>query len=199
MDEAIASIVAFVEGRMEPAAFEITLHSDPEIERTLNDDTTLKRSTYVGTSTFLFLAQQDFSSPVGVLNAQGALSQFLERKGIAFRPTHAHAELYDVILDAQPRWLNVPADWLKQNVLAAAEGREGKELRDWLRKRLLELFRYRDKPPKWIQSPQWPIGENGPLVFLGQLRIPDYFHDEAAAFVFHDPETGCCETVIQVY
>jgi hypothetical protein len=197
MDEAIASIVAFVEGRIEPADFEKLLHNEPEIERTLNDDP--KPATYVGTSTFLFVVQQDFESSGGVLNVHGALSQFLERRQIPFRPIKAYAELYDIILKAQPRWLDVSADWLKKHVLSVAEGRKGKELRDWLRTRLLELFKYRDKPPKWIQNPNWTISENGPLVFLGQMRIPDYFHDEAAAYLFHDPKTGCCETVIQVY
>src|SRR6185369_12750037 len=98
-----------------------------------------------------------------VLNVHGALSQFLERKQVPFQPTKAHEELHDIILSAQPAWLYVATDWLKKNVLAASEGRNGKELRDWLRARLLELFKYRGKPPKWIQSPNWPIGENGPL------------------------------------
>jgi hypothetical protein len=199
MDETIASIVAFVEGRTESADFEKRLYNDPAIESALNDDPTLKPGTYIGKSTYLFVVEQEFESPGGVLNVHGALSQFLERRQIPFRPTKVYAELFDIILKAQPRWLDVRADWLKKNVLSAAEGRKGNELRDWLRSRLLDLFKYREKPPKWIQSPNWPIGENGPLVFLGQLKIPNYFHDEAAAYVFHDPTTGCCETVIQVY
>jgi hypothetical protein len=199
MDDAIATIVAFVEGRIEPGDFEKRLYNDPAMESALNNDPTLKPGTYIGTSTYLFVADQDFESPGGVLNVHGAVCQFLERKQIPFRPTKVYAELYNIILKAQPRWLDVRADWLKKNVLSAAEGRKGKELRDWLRARLLELFKYRVKPPKWIQSPNWPIGENGPLVFLGQLRIADYFHDEAAVYVFHDPTTGRCETVLQVH
>jgi hypothetical protein len=199
MDEAIATIVAFVEGRMSATDFEKRLYSDPEIERALNDDPTLKPGTYVGTSTFLFVVQQDFASPAGVLNVQGALAQFLERRQVPVRPTEDYAELYDTILEAQPRWLGVPVEWVHKNLLPKAGERTGKELRDWLRGRFLELFTFCGKPPKWIQGPNWPIGENGPLVFLGQLKIPDYFHDEAAAYVFHDPKTGRCETVVQVY
>jgi hypothetical protein len=199
MDDVIANIVAFVEGRIEPADFEKHLYNDPAIESTLNNDPTLKPGTYTGKSTYLFVVEQDFESPGGVLNVHGALSQFLERKQIPFRPTKAYAELYDLILKTQPRRLDVRADWLKKNVLSAAEGRKGKELRDWLLARLLELFKYTEKPPKWIQSPDSPIGANEPLVFLGQMKIPSYFHDEAAAYVFHDPATGHCETVIQVY
>jgi len=171
MEPTIASILAFVEGRMDAKDFEKLLYTDTEFERTLNDDPTLAAGTYIGSSTFLFVIQQDFTSPSGVLNVQGALSQFLDRKRIPCKPTKAYADFHNIILSAQPRWLNVPVDWLKENVLPAADGRKKKELRDWLRQRLLDLFRYRDKPPKWIQSPSWPIGENGPLVFLGQMRI----------------------------
>ena len=199
VDESIGAIVAFVEGRIEPVDFGKMLHEKPDIERVLNDDPTLKAGTYIGTNTFQFILEQDISSPGGVLNIHGALSQFLERKQIAFKPTKVYSDFYNLILSAQPRWLGVSIDWLKQNVLSAAGDRKKKELRDWLRQRLLELFKYRDKPPKWIQSPNWPIGENGPLVFLGQMRISNYFHDEAAAYVFHDPKTGRCETVIQVH
>jgi hypothetical protein len=199
MAEAIKTIVDFVEGRLEPSELEKLLYNDPAMERALNDDALLKPGTYIGTSTFLFVIEQDFGNPGGILNVHGALSQFLERKQIAFKPTKAYSELYDIILTAQPGWLDVPVDWLNQRVLSAAGNRKKKELRDWLRQRLVEMFKYRDKPPKWIQSPNWPINENGPLVFLGQMRIPNYFHDEAVAYVFHDPKTGRCETVIQVY
>jgi hypothetical protein len=199
MDAAIATIVDFVEGRISPAEFEQPLYHDPAIENALNDDPALKPGTYVGSSTYLFVIEQDFKCPGGVLSVHGALSEFLDRKGVPYRATKAYAEFFDIILKAQPRWLNVRADWLQRNVLDGADGRTGRELQDWLRVRLLELFRYRDKPPKWIQSPNWPIAESGPLVFLGQMKITDYFHDEAAVYVFHDPATGRCETVIQVY
>jgi hypothetical protein len=198
MDDALATIVAFVEGRLATEEFEQKLYHDPEIERVLNDDPTLRPGTYVGSSAFLFAIEQDFKSPSGVLNVHGALQDFLERRQIPFKPTKVHDELHKILLDAQPRWLDAPVRWLKDHVLPAAEGLKGKELRAWLRARLLELFKYRSKPPKWIQGPNWPINENGPLVFLGQLPITDYFHDDAAVYVFLDPKTGTCETVIQV-
>ena len=43
MDEAIASIVAFVEGRLEPAEFEKRLYNDPMIERALSLRSGLRR------------------------------------------------------------------------------------------------------------------------------------------------------------
>ena len=99
----------------------------------------------------------------------------------------------------QPDWLDVDLNWLEQYVIPEAGGLAGPELEEWLKNRLLALFRCVAEPPEWIQDPDWPINENGPLVFLGQLSVFNYFHDEAAAYVFHDPTTGACETIVQVF
>ncbi len=42
-----ASIVAFVEGRVEAAEFEQRLYNDPAIEIALNDDPTLRLTSYI--------------------------------------------------------------------------------------------------------------------------------------------------------
>ena len=83
--------------------------------------------------------------------------------------------------------------------MSKAGERQGAELKKWLSSELLRCFRYSDKPPRWIQNPNWPIGKNGPFVFLGQIKVVNYFHDEAAIYVFHDPTTGEFYNVSQVY
>jgi hypothetical protein len=187
MDDAIASIVAFVEGRTEPADFETRLYNDPAIEAALNDDPTLKPGTYIGASTFLFVVEQDFESPGGVLNVHGALSQFLERKQIPFRPTKAYSQLYDIILKAQPGWLNVPVDWLKKNVLSAADGRKGKELRVWLREpdENPRLLSRRSGSVPFSRSNDWPLrnGDSGILSGSGEQSV---VLDRAGITVFRD-------------
>ena len=99
---------------------------------------------------------------------------------------------------AQPGWLDADARYIQEQFLSRAGARTGSDLREWLRSELLAAFRYVENPPSWIQSPEWPIGADGPLVFLGQLEIEKYFHDAAAAYVFHDPKSGECTTVVQV-
>ena len=87
-------------------------------------------------------------------------------------------------------------------MLPEAGERSGDELKQWLEHRFLELFRYLDKPPDWIQDGTWPVNENGPLVFLGQLPVHRYFGDEGAVYVFHDQIAGGasdCVTMIQMY
>ena len=82
--------------------------------------------------------------------------------------------------------------------MPAAGPRTGEDLKEWLHAELLKRFKYVSNPPEWIQNPHWPIHENGPMVFLGQVEVKGYFHDEAAVYVFHDPKSGACETIIQV-
>ena len=63
----------------------------------------------------------------------------------------------------------------------------------------LAKFKYVSKPPRWLQNPEWLMSaDEEPLVFLGQLTVEHFFHDRAAVYVFYNPQTNACETVVQV-
>jgi len=195
---AIDTLVGFVEGRVQAEELERALQQAPEMEALLADDPNLPPHSYVGSSVFLFLLQLDLADPGDLLSAQGALSDWLDRHAIGHSKSAEPQEFYDLLLAAQPGWLEVDAKWLQDELVTKAEGRKGDALRAWLHAQLIDRFRYVSDPPDWIQSPSWPIGSNGPLVFLGQVEVRKYFHDAAAAYVFHDPVSGECTTVIQV-
>jgi hypothetical protein len=100
---------------------------------------------------------------------------------------------------AWPSWLDVDSKFLQNHILAQAPiGLKKAALVKWIKARLSELFTFAAKPPHWLQSPQWPIRDAKPLVFLGQIAVKYYFHDAAAVFVFYDPMAGECVTVLQV-
>lgn len=163
MDESLQTVLDFVEGRISGKEFEKKVYSDPLIERLLQDESLKWHNTYIKNDPYHFLIGLNYDDPSDVLNAQGAMELFLERKGIAFNRTTAHSQLHDLLLDAQPGWLYVDTAYLQEHVLPEAGGLQGKELKAWLGARLRELFRYHKKPPKWIQNPAWPITENGPM------------------------------------
>ena len=193
-------VVGFVEGKVPPAAFAECLYENQALETFLSDPSLEWGSTYIVTNPYYYCLELDYGTTRGVLNAKGALQLFLDRKGIAATPDKATEQRHDLLTKVQPGWLDVDLDWLERTVLPEAGDRTGKNLETWLKGRLRELFRCRKRPPRWIQNPDWPIGENGPLYFLGQIAIDDceLFHDEAAAFVFLDPTTGATATIIQV-
>lgn len=191
-------VADFVEGRLSPAEFESQLASRPELELLLDDDPNRPQHSYVGRSLFSYLLGQDYTDPGGRLNAQGAAAEWLTRRGIPYVPDPSPGALYDLVLAAQPKWLAVEMKYVETTFLARSEGRSGEVLKSWLAEELLRAFRYIKSPPDWIQNPEWPLGSSGPLVFLGQVSVEHYFHDVAAAYVFHDPATGECTTVVQV-
>lgn len=45
--------------------------------------------------------------------------------------------------------------------------------RAWLRKILAEELRYAVERPRWRGLPQWPFDGKEPLVFLGQIEVPE--------------------------
>jgi hypothetical protein len=64
-----------------------------------------------------------------------------------------------------------------------------------------DWFRSIADPPDWLQEAEWQFDAGRPMTFVGQLPIPvstGYLHDDAALFVFWNPENGFTKTVIQV-
>lgn len=201
MDKALQTILDFVEGRLSAKAFEQLVYSDEGLERLLKDKALKWHDTYIKTDPYTYVAALDYDDPDGVLDAQGTMELFLKRRGVPFRRDRTASDFYNLLLSAQPKWLSVDSAYLQKHVLPDAGGRSGRELKEWLKGRLKELFRYYRNPPRWIQSPAWPITGSRPMYFLGQIKLHDceYFHDEAAAYLFFDPATGETRTVIQVF
>ena len=48
------------------------------------------------------------------------------------------------------------------------------------------MYRYVNRPPKWLHSSEWPIGANGPMVFIKQSNYPNNFDCDMIQFVFYD-------------
>jgi hypothetical protein len=196
MAEPLNVIISFVTGELEVHTFEQLLYHDAALEALLTSVPAPSRSGS-GVTLYHYLIPLDYDDPGEILDAHGVLADYLTQRGVVFTPSTSPSATYDLILSAQPHWLNADAKYIS-SLLAEAPALAPRDLKVWLRKRILELFKYRSRPPRWIQSPEWPIGHNGPMVFLGQLSVPDYFHDDAAIYVFHDPTTGECRCVVQV-
>lgn len=201
MLDPIDAIRQFVEGTFSPCAFRDALYGDDRFEMVLSDDPDLPTAHYVRQDggTYYFLLAQDFEDPGGVLNAHGALCEFLDRKGISYAKSNQFSDFYNLVLEAAPNWLDPNHKFVAEHIMPDAPDIPRPELRQWLSQRLLERFLCANQPPDWIQSPSWPVNADGPLVFLGQVEIPHYFHDLAAAYVFYDPKSGKCETIIQCH
>ncbi len=47
------------------------------------------------------------------------------------------------------------------------------QLREWLKGRLSEHFRFLDVLPEWVREPMWPYHEGKPMVFVTQYAVPE--------------------------
>jgi hypothetical protein len=194
--QSLRELIAFVRGEMRSPDFEQRLYHTPELEGLLSlEPPPLYCDS--GTTLFEYLIGLDYADPGDVLNARGALAEALAKRGLVVEPSEAALGDFDLILSAQPAWLDADPKYLAALLADAPEGTR-EERGHWLLQKILHMFRYVTKPPHWLQSPAWPIRDSGPLVFLGQIKVEEYFHDTAAAYVFHDPATGESLTLVQV-
>ena len=192
-------LVSFVEGRLDGPALDAALATeemksllgvfeDPRYPALTNHYRRLHNG-------------QDRTSLGGLVNSEGIIEDFLQKAEVGCRPAKRFGSLYSLILKAVPEYLDPPLEFLIEKVVPSDGGLSDTQKKKVIKERLKEYFKYLDKPPKWIQSPDWPIRDGKPLVFVGQLSIdaPDLFHDKGAAYLFYDPDKGDFETVAQFH
>src|SRR5262245_63978541 len=121
----------FAAGQLRPREFRDRLYSDPGFESFLANDPNLDPTNYVQGSVYRFLLECDFDHPGGVLNAHGAVCDFLQRNGHAHKKTGAYADFYDLVLQASPSWLAADPKYVQDQIMSEAAGRTGDELRTW--------------------------------------------------------------------
>lgn len=195
MNPLLQLLADFTEGRLKLDAFEEKLYQDTALEQLLTEQQAPRHAHWH--TLYHYLINLDYRNPGDILNAQSALSDFLLTVGIHTKISSSTTELLELLSATQPKWLDVDLDYAATLLRRAPPGSNVREKKKWLKDEFLSLFRYTRQPPRWLQAPAWPITPNGPLVFLGQLPIDGYFHDQAAAYVFHDPEEGKCTTILQ--
>lgn len=145
--------------------------------------------------------KQDRTTLGGLVNSEGIIEDFLRQAEIAFHPARRFGSIHMLILKALPDYLDPPLEFLIEKIVPAENELSDAQKKKLIKERLKEYFKYVDKPPKWIQSPDWPIRDGKPLIFVGQLPIDasELFHDQGAVYLFFDPAQGDFETVSQFH
>lgn len=194
--DAQALIVGFLDGTVPGERLQRALAERDDLERLLAEWDA--PPSYVQPSgAFHYLLELDLLTPSGELNARGLLEAFLQHRGVAFdrSASEAATSRFDLLLDAQPRWLDLGDDYLA-SMLAELADLDGAALASAMRRMIKQRFRSLGNPPRWLQSPAWPIIQGTPAVFIGQLRTAG--HDEACVYVFLDEASGEHITLVQV-
>lgn len=191
-------LVSFVEGRLDGTALDAALAAE-EMKALLE---VFEDPRYPAlTNHYRRLHRQDRTSLGGLVNSEGIIEDFLEKAEVSCRPANRFGSLHSLILQAVPRYLDPPLEFMIEKIVPCDGALSDAQKKKLIKERLKEYFRCLDKPPKWIQDPDWPIRDGKPLVFVGQIPIDasDLFHDKGAAYLFFDPADGSFETVAQFY
>jgi len=179
-----------------PTAFTDWLYHDSEVENLLAGEQDIPPYATPSRSLYFYLVDLDFRSPASLLNAQDAISQYLDKQGVKHNKSQTFANVYGALLKAQPKWLDIPAFYVKQ-LMDESDGKSSKELGSWLKTTIAERFKFLKTPPKWIQSPQWMFEGNRPLIFVGQIDVSALQHDSSQLYLFFDPEQSKFFTTMQ--
>ena len=188
-------IVDFVEGRMSTKDFESYAYG-PEFEALTAEEPAPAYARHAD-SLYTYAIAINFNSPADVYNLTGTLQRFLESKGLCVAPSGEAVELSKLLSDVQPAWLDVPESYLLR-LVEEGKKEQKQDLKEFLKEAIRRDFRCVGKKPGWLQSPRWPIVDEMPLVFVGQLDAGDLFHDQARIYVFFDPRTGQTTNIVQV-
>ncbi|KAB7769765.1 hypothetical protein [Xanthomonas maliensis] len=183
----LETIKAFVEGSLPAQDFVRWLYESPDLPECLDTDFVLPD--YVVEPTLhAFLIVQDYASAESLFNTQALLSEFLNSQAVAHTKDPRYERLFNLLLQAQPKWLRLTGDYLA-NVLNGQSDDHPKAELSRLKARIKDDFRYLKRPPNWLQSPDWPIEEGKPLIFVGQIDTTGLHHDSSHAYVFFNPDT----------
>lgn len=141
----ISSVAGFVAGQLDTAAFERLLYQDADRERLLSAQPA-PRYAHAGHTLYHYLISLDLRNPADVLNAQGALAEFVHAAGIPVAVSEKPTRLHALLLAAQPKWLDVDLAYAAALLDQAPPHANKSERTQWLRAQLRNLFRYAKKP-----------------------------------------------------
>lgn len=188
--DSINFIKAYVEGSVSPADLEQAVFNDVELQKTLEDDSLDWSGTYIDTNPYDYLCINNITSISGRMNAQGVLQLFLDKKGKEYNSFAKYANDYELVLDCQPKYIDADVGFIEKHILNVDGSKSKAQIKKEIKNRFRDLFQSQKKPPRWIQSPQWPIVDEKPLFFMGQIVIKDcqFYHDDGEMYIFINPE-----------
>ena len=93
MDKSAKILLDFVEGWLTPESFEQILYNNSDLEKYLKDEPPLPPNYYIKNDVYTFLIELNYRNDADVLDAFGAVVEFLDRKKIPFKPTSKYENL----------------------------------------------------------------------------------------------------------
>ena len=192
--DSMTIIKEYVEGSLSPQNFQKELYYNKDIENILSEETQIP--SYIKTvNLFSALLEIDLSCPSGELDSKSMLALFLEKRNISFVYNNSASKKYNLFLKIQPNWLSLNESYF-QLIMEKYKNEKGKNLEKALKLQIKKDFKFLKNRPR-LQSPEWPIINNKPLFFIGQIDITEIRHDTSYLYIFWDVHTQKYTTLEQ--
>lgn len=143
-------------------------------------------------SMFLFnpdnlLQSIDIGNPEHRVILFGMVQAYFVRRRKKLKYYNREEREYAYLEKAFPDWVRPDIFFLQSVMSLAPEGFSEEQKFEWSKKEIQRLFKFDEKPPEWIQEPQWPIVNGKPLIF--NCQETDKNDIEHELYYFYNPET----------
>ncbi|MDR3292743.1 MAG: hypothetical protein LBT20_01405 [Clostridiales bacterium] len=189
MDGYTEIMVDFAEGRITAELFVDVLRSSIDIREILNEK--------IGRDVSSYILTRNVNSVSGCFSVYSIIADYLKLINVSFVADEGYLERFRFLLDAVCGYLEEDSAverYIDEKIIKTMPDNLSKTKQiAYCKKRQKELFRYDDKPPRWIQNCEWAFNEKGePMVFRYQKEIQEGAFTKFL-YYFYDPLTG--ETV----
>lgn len=203
MNKHLKILKDFAEGVITITDFEKLLYAEIGFETVLSDKNIDTSNLYLGEydNIYTYLISLNYKNAEDWTDIHHTVCSFLEVKQVGFSKTLIYEDFLDVMLSAQPKYLDILPSFYEQYIWKLNYETLSKiKQKQKVKETINALFKYHKKPPKWIQNPNWPIENNKPLFFLGQYEIKDcnVFHDNGCVYLFVNDKKEI-KTIAQFY
>ena len=184
--DAEEKMVLFAEGKISTYDFWTLFLKDEKIRNTLMNDPKLPKIMNKDPNK-PFLYNIDIRRLSHRCEVFRAVKVYFLRRNIMLNFNNEDSKEYVELLNVAPRYVDVDGEWFNDKIFTKCKLVYGtKERKEWLKNKIREFYRYENKPPRWLQNPEWPIGEDGPLVFKKQSAYPNNVTDDFIDYYFDD-------------
>lgn len=198
-EKVINELIEFVEGRMSFKEFQQNYETNKDYYKLLedvkpNDDFQYQKNKSINQC----LKFYKWSTALGKNVVHSYIVRYLKYYNFEIHPTEEYLDKLKFISEIQPSYVDIEDEEFLNKIIEETPKEISKtNQKKWLKDRIRSIFRYDNKPPRWIQDPEWPIVNGTPLVFKGQTK--EKKDDERVYYYFYNPDTKEEKVIIQFY
>lgn len=177
----------FLEGRISTTEFWEAYKSNNDIQSVLVNDKKRYKRTFLlgGIKMFHFgkgpfdkwntfhpdniLSACNINNPYHVYLLANVINRYFENRKIQIKCKNREYLLWKLYEKIVPHYLEiVDAEFLGRVWNSSAEELNKTERIKYCKHEIEKMYPYDKRPPVWIQNPEWPVDEEGPMVFSHQ-------------------------------